>query len=284
MAHHLDDLKEKIKQDDPTVIFFNGRINRVPQPWFATGVTDQYGTTYRFKEIPLNKPTLDTNGDFVPDTYNSGGKEVTKTWGKHLDLTSARQIRLHPIVHANVIEKLRMMRDCVTSKKPPGYPKVKQGILIEHEPDVKEQEELGDILLEAKADELFLALKKAQEKGEPVWYYITALLNITRGSEASKIIRLRQFSKESPQKLLKYFAEEGSTELLQEYVNEAIVKIALDAGKIKLSNAMYYLGNHEIGSNLSDVYGNLKLMASVKHEVDKMPQFAKRAEPEKVEL
>lgn len=278
-------LEETVEQSD-YVVFFNGKVNRDrPSPWWMSSCRDQYGQVVRFKEIPVYKIAKGKNGEMVgvEDTFTgTDGRTITKTWDQKLDFTSGRRsLKLHKIIHKDVIQTIRDLRKCVSSQKSEGLPERTTGEIIEFEPQVKKKKAFELNMKEVRAMSIVGKLSEIVE--EPVFLYVCATIGTLRGSEWDKMLAITEYAKRKPDEFIDLFKEgTEQLEIKNKYIDEAIINIALGYGVIKNSNGVYNLNDMQLGTNAKrihiDYHDN---MGVIKAELDRMGVFGGTDEKKK---
>ena len=265
------------------VTFFNGKVSRNrPAPWFTASFRDQYGRVVKFKELPLhkvkvdakNKPISDGKGGFETEvdlTTTTDGKTIAKTWDQNLDFTGGRRsLRLHKVVHEEVIQAIRDMNTCVSSKKTEGLKEVKIGRILEHEPEVKLEKDFTSAMNEIEA--MGLVGKLIEKVNEPIFYYLTATLGLVRGSDADKVMNITKVAKATPDKFIAFFDKSAKElTLKKELIEPAIITLALGYGVITSQNGLYMLNDMKLGTDKGRIHIDYnKEMGLIKAALDKV--------------
>ena len=247
------------------VEFFNGRITNMKRvPWQSQGYTDKYGQEVSFSRCPLvekvgekyyHKRMLDNEGKYVIATY---GKAIRFGPGQVM-------LSLDSIEHMELIRRLRDWKKTVSSKKTPVknsagepiIPVVKSGRLIESEPDVTEEREFQETMLELSASNLMgTMLKKPMVRD---MYCSLVGINIEQ-SEFKVVGAIKlQFDKDK-KKFLAYFNEDKDGDVIivnpsfkENFFNQAAVRLAEKKGFIVKNEGVYMFNGKSLGHAMSDI-------------------------------
>lgn len=240
------------------VTFLSRRINASFKnsmlPWLVSAYTHPVTMEkVYFKEIPLYR------ADGELHIVNG----VQKLYGKDLDFMTnpTASLRLHEVVHKDVIAAIRDYSECVSTKKSPGVPMVESGRLLEVEEEVWAAKEEAQVQEEFDAADIVSALravltKKSETKPEELYLInqAAALLDIgTKQSEINQVIQINEISKVEPSKVLDLFEPYkrslAAPKLKQELKNDALIRLAIEHGAITFSNNLFFVGNIELGDN-----------------------------------
>jgi len=238
-------------QEKKMVIFTNARISYGQvRPWRVVSYRDQYNRVVNFKDIGLYKPNGEP--DMIPGV---DGNQVQRKWDQILDFTRGkRSLALDPVIHKDVIQAIRDMPLCRSSKKSEGLPWVEHGRVFEEEPELAEQQQLDEVMLQNRAQKAFLEISQNETKFDPFDFdLICAACHIRNGSPNAKYLKLKAFVESNPQKFLDVI-DEDSIKLKQEHYGPNLIKLAQDAKVLVNKNGNYYLEDINLGSRLGKIH------------------------------
>jgi hypothetical protein len=234
------------------VRFNNGRIeNNQPIPHILSSYYDKYGQIVDFRQIPLCE---EKNGEIVDKVRPDGS---VMTYDKSIDFQRNRTIELHPVIHKKVIQAIRNSNKTVSSKKDEGYPKVKNGWIIEHEPFVNINSEYQENQLENDVHYLLRLIKQPDNKD--TYHTLCVFMGLLSGQKKdvyNKLSKLALKDNNSKKRFLMHFVTDDqgqvdfeNLELTDSVRNQATIKEAIILKVITYEGGLYYFGKKSLGHN-----------------------------------